>query len=229
MLQLADPPRRVFLTGGTGYLGTCLIPKLVERGHKVDALVRKDSEHKLPPGCAAVIGDALDSSSFADHVPPADTLVHLVGVSHPSAWNANQFRGVDLTSVHASVSAAQKAQIGHFVYVSVAHPAPLMKAYIQVRMECEALIGTSGLNATILRPWYVIGPGHRWPMGLLPLYWLLEHLPMTRDSSIRLGLVTLRQMSITLLWAIEHPAQGIRFMEVSEIRAMAGQGSGFYI
>ena len=41
--------------------------------------------------------------------------------------------------------------------VSVAHPAPAMKAYIEVRTRCEELIRTSGLHATILRPWYSAG------------------------------------------------------------------------
>ena len=45
-----------------------------------------------------------------------------------------------------------------------------MKAYIEVRKECEAEIQDAGLTATILRPWYVLGPGHRWPVLLKPMY-----------------------------------------------------------
>jgi uncharacterized protein YbjT (DUF2867 family) len=63
--------------------------------------------------------------------------------------------------MRASVSAASKAGIQHFIYVSVAHPAPVMKAYIAARSEAESLLKQSGLNSTILRPWYVLGPGHR--------------------------------------------------------------------
>src|SRR5262249_44208260 len=105
------------------------------------------------------------------HVAPADTFVHLVGVSHPSPSKAPLFRSVDLKSLETAVRAAQSAQVKHFVYISVAHPAPVMKAYIAVREECEQIIRNSGLNASILRPWYVLGPGHRWPYALLPMYW----------------------------------------------------------
>ena len=63
----------------------------------------------------------------------------------------------------------RSAGVQHFVYISVAHPAPMMKAYIEVRSQCEAMIRQSGMNATILRPWYVLGPGHRWPYLLLPI------------------------------------------------------------
>ena len=84
------------------------------------------------------------------------------------------FASVDLASGASAVDAAKDAGVQHFVYVSVAHPAPVMKAYIEVRSQCEALIHRSGMNATILRPWYVLGPGHRWPYLLLPVYKLME-------------------------------------------------------
>jgi len=70
-------PRNVFITGGTGYVGRALIPRLLERGHEVRALVRRNSEQKLPRSCEAVIGDALDSSSFAERVQPSETFVQL--------------------------------------------------------------------------------------------------------------------------------------------------------
>jgi uncharacterized protein YbjT (DUF2867 family) len=164
------------------------------------------------------MGDALDGKSYADQLQGIETFVHLVGVSRPAPWKARQFEAVDLASVRASLTIAQTRRIRHFVYVSVAQPAPIMKAYIRVRAECEALIQASGLTATILRPWYVLGPGHRWPYALLPLYRLLELLPATRESSRRLGLVTRRQMTDALAWAIEHPPQKLRIIEVSQLR-----------
>src|SRR5579862_7827194 len=70
--------RRVFVTGGTGYVGRPLIKLLVERGHQVQALVRPGSEGKVPAGCQAVQGDALDGKSYAAKIAPADTFVQLV-------------------------------------------------------------------------------------------------------------------------------------------------------
>ena len=204
--------RHVFLTGGTGYLGSRLIPALLERRHAVRALTRAQARSTLPAGCPAIVGDPLQSSTFVQHVPPADTFVHLVGVSRPAPWKAKQFRMVDLPSVQASLAAARSAVVSHLMYISVARPAPVMKAYLQVRAECEALIRTSGLHATILRPWYILGPGHYWPMALLPVYWLMERLPATRDSARRLGLVTLKQMIDALVWVIEHPPLSQSFL-----------------
>ena len=212
-------PHRVFVTGGTGYVGRPLITQLLERGHEVQALVRPGSERKLPAGCQAILGDALEGKSYASKINPADTFVQLVGVSHPNPSKAAEFRNVDLASGRSAIEAAQNAGVQHFVYVSVAHPAPVMKTYIEVRSQCEAMIGQSGMNATILRPWYVLGPGHRWPYLLLPMYKLMELLPSTREGATRLGLVTLKQMVRALVHVVETPAKGVRVVEVPEIRA----------
>jgi len=210
--------RRVFITGGTGYMGRRLIPRLLERGHQVRALVRAGSEGKLSAECTPVLGNALDETSYAGQLAPGDTFVQLVGVAHPSPNKAAEFRKVDLVSGLGAVAAAKAAGIRHFVYLSVAQPAPMMKAYVAVRAQCEAAIREAGLNTTILRPWYVLGPGHWWPYLLVPAYKLAELLPQTRDGARRLGLVTLEQMTLALLAAVENPVQGTRIMSVPEIR-----------
>jgi uncharacterized protein YbjT (DUF2867 family) len=210
---------RVFLTGGTGYVGRPLITLLLERGHEVHALVRLGSERKLPAGCQAIPGDALNGKSYASKIAPADTFVQLVGVAHPSPAKAAEFRSIDLASGRSAVDASKAAGVQHFVYVSVAHPAPVMKTYIEVRSQCEAMIRQSGMDATILRPWYVLGPGHRWPYFLIPIYKVMESLPSTREGATRLGLVTLQQMVRALVEAVETPAQGVRIVEVPQIRA----------
>jgi len=140
------------------------------------------------------------------------------GCAHPSPAKAAQFRTIDLASARQAISAAVAADVQHFVYVSVAHPAPIMKEYIAARSEAEAALCSSGLNATVLRPWYVLSPGRRWPLILLPVYWLLGALPATRESALRLGLVTVEQMVTTLALAVERPAKGVRILQVPEIR-----------
>lgn len=210
--------RRVFVAGATGYVGRPLVTSLVQRGHTVLALARPSSENKLPTGCELVCGNPLVPDSFSHRIAPADTWVHLVGVPHPNPRKAEQFRAVDLKSVEVAIPAAVESGVRNFVYVSVAHPAPVMKAYIEVRTRCEDLIRSAGLNATFVRPWYVLGPGHRWPYLLKPLYSICELIPYTRDGARRLGLVTLSQIVAALVHAVEDPAAGTRIMEVPEIR-----------
>ncbi|MGH7523361.1 MAG: SDR family oxidoreductase [Gemmatimonadales bacterium] len=211
--------RSVFITGGTGYLGRPLITELLARGHSVRALARAGSERRLPPGPDVVTGNALDDATFATSVAPADTFVHLVGTPHPNPSKAQQFRDVDLVSVRAAVAAAAHAWVKHFIYLSVAYPAPIMHEYIAVRKEGEGMIRASGMPATFLRPFYVLGPGHWWPYPLVPLFALMQQIPATRDGAVRLGPVTLGQMIRTLIHAVEHPPrEGVRALNAPEIR-----------
>ena len=211
-------PRHVFVAGGTGYIGRHLLPVLLSRGHSVRALVRQGSETKAPSGCEVVGGDPFDRRTFAGAIAPCDTFLQLVGVPHPSPSKARQFVEIDLRSAVESIEAARERGLAHFVYVSVAQPAPLMQAFQNARREAERVLIASGLTRTILRPWYVLGPGHRWPYLLIPVYCLLERMPSTRASAQRLGLLTLSQMVTALVDAIEHPPDRERIVEVPQIR-----------
>jgi len=213
-----ETQHRVFITGGTGYLGRFLIPQLLARGHRVTALVRPGSEKRLPPGATPVLGDALNHTTYRDAIAPADTFVHLVGVPHPSPAKAAQFRSIDLVSIREAVAAAVPARIAHFVYLSVAQPAPVMKVYLAVRAEGETMLRNSGMNATFIRPLYVLGPGHRWPYLILPIFWICQLIPSMRDGANRLIPVTLAQTIRALVESVESPATGIRIIDANQMR-----------
>jgi uncharacterized protein YbjT (DUF2867 family) len=211
----------ILVAGGTGYLGRAVVAALVARGHEVRVLTRAASTGRVPDGAAPVVGNALDAGSYSAAVRPGDTIVHLVGTPHPSPAKVAEFRRVDGPSIRAAVEAATRNAAAHVVYVSVAHPAPVMRAYIEVRAAGEATIRAAGLTATILRPWYVLGPGHRWPTVLVPLYAVARVVPVLRAGAERLGLVTLEQMVAALVGAVEHPpAVGtVRMLDVAGIRS----------
>jgi len=184
----------------------------------VRGLARAGSERRLSAGVEWVVGDPLVGSTYRDAVSGCDTMVHLIGVSHPSPAKAAQFRTIDLTAALQAISMAVAASVHHFLYVSVAFPAPIMREYIAVRQEAERAIRDSGLCATILRPWYVLGPGRRWPMVLAPIYRVMEAIPATREGARRLGLVRVEQMIAAMVRSVERPTPGVRVLDVPDIR-----------
>ena len=80
----------VFVTGGTGYMGSRLISALLGRRHRVRALARRTSLDRVPNGATVVVGDPLDAESVIAALRSDDTVVHLVGTPHPNPSKAKQ-------------------------------------------------------------------------------------------------------------------------------------------
>ena len=203
-------------------MGRRLIALLLEKGYSVKALVREGSQNKLPKEYSYVIGNPFDASTFSKAIPAGATFVQLLGVSHPGPSKKEQFRTIDLASAKASADAAKQAGVQHFVYVSVAQaPASFMKDYQQCRAEGEAAIRNTKIPATFIRPWYIVGPGHYWPLLFWPLFTILEWIPSTSKKAKALRLVALKQMLQTLLYAVDNmPATGVNIIEIDSIRKM---------
>jgi uncharacterized protein YbjT (DUF2867 family) len=211
--------RTVFITGATGYIGTRLIKRLIEREHNVIALVRKGSEEKVPTGAKVVVGNPFDAKTFQQHIPAGSVFVQLLGVAHPSPKKAKQFKEIDLKSVKASADAACSAGAVHFIYLSVAmEPVKFMQAYQEVRKEGEEYCLSKKLNCTFIRPWYVLGPGHWWPVLLLPLYGIAELVPSLRKKARATRLVTIKQMLGSLITAVENEPLPAHILEIKDIR-----------
>jgi uncharacterized protein YbjT (DUF2867 family) len=211
--------KTVFITGATGYMGTRLVRRLVEKGHRIIALVRKGSEQKVPPGAEIVIGNPFDAKTFQQYIPGGSVFVQLLGVAHPSPKKAKQFKEIDSKSLKASADAAVSAGINHFIYLSVAmEPVRFMQAYQEVRKEGEEYCLIKEFNCTFIRPWYVLGPGHWWPVLLLPAYGLAKLIPSLRKKASATGLVTIRQMIQVLVNAVEDEPLPVRILEIKDIR-----------
>ena len=210
----------VFITGGTGYIGKRLIRILLEEGFEVTALIRATSLKKLPPGCSAVIADPFDANSYVKTIPENSIFIHLLGVSHPGPKKKLLFYSVDLASLKMSVEAAKRANSVHFVYVSVAQfPTKIMADYQEERRQGEQAVLGSGIPSIFIRPWYVTGPGHYWPLFLQPAFKLLELIPSTSIQAKSLALVSLRQMLAALKQIIiNRPPEINRIVEVEDIK-----------
>jgi nucleoside-diphosphate-sugar epimerase len=166
---------KVLVTGASGFVGRATCAELGRRGHEVIALVRRLGSE--PPGTAAQIGDMTDGASLQEAVPSRrpEAVIHLAAeiASQRDArkvWEVN----VEGTRrlLEACLSDVQAAGAPRFVLVSTvvtgdAHgellepdkPLPVETPYGESKQEAEKLVRESGLDAVIVRPSHVYGPG----------------------------------------------------------------------
>jgi NAD(P)-dependent dehydrogenase (short-subunit alcohol dehydrogenase family) len=159
---VSEEKTRVFITGGTGYIGRRLIPILQRQGCAVRALVRAGSERKVPPGCEVVAGNPLDRTSFESAIEQYSTFVQLVGVPHPSPAKAQQFYDIDLVSARASIDAA--AAPGRSLRLRQRRAAAPTARPTSCRAPSPRPPGAGRPHVQRAPSVVVLGPGHRWPI-----------------------------------------------------------------
>ena len=83
---------RIFLTGGTGYIGSAVLDALVRAGHRVDALVRNTEKAAQvhARGAHPVLGDLANAASYAYAAAAADGVVHAASGLHGAGPEAER-------------------------------------------------------------------------------------------------------------------------------------------
>jgi nucleoside-diphosphate-sugar epimerase len=161
----------VLVTGASGFVGGEVCAELRRRGHEVTALVRRPGSE--PPGTRAVRGDLADVGSLAAAVRDArpDCIVHLAA-ELASQRNAERVREVNVAGTRRLLDACRTDGGPRFVLASTVvtgdaggavldedGPLPVKTPYGASKQEAERLVRESGLDAVILRPSHVYGPG----------------------------------------------------------------------
>lgn len=78
---------KIFITGGTGFVGRHLVPRLIGEGHTVTVLSRSEkASDKLPGGTSIVLGDPTEAGVWQDSVKGKDCVINLAGASMFSRW-----------------------------------------------------------------------------------------------------------------------------------------------
>lgn len=110
---------RVFVTGGSGFVGRNLIRALVAQGHEVRALARSDGSVKVVEslGAAAVGGDLLDEAALREGLAGSQALVHAAADTGQSGGNAEQER-TNVEGTRRVFRLARETRIGRAVHVS---------------------------------------------------------------------------------------------------------------
>ncbi len=153
---------KVFVTGGTGFVGNHLLGALVEKGHQVVALVRTGSEHKLkkPDEVEMVAGDVSEIADLTQGMKGCDGVIHLVGIIRAFPSKGITFERLHTEATANVIAAAKDAGISRLLHMSaLGAREDGSTTYLRTKFAAEKLVRQSGLNYTIFRPSLIFGRG----------------------------------------------------------------------
>ena len=147
---------RVIVIGSTGKIGRLTVPKLIDAGHSVIALVRASSDRHQLPERGVEIRNADLESDIAPAIEGAEACVFTAG-SGPSTGKDKTLT-VDLWGAVKAIRCCKSVGIERFVMVSAlkAHDPELgnerLKPYLVAKHAADWILERSGMQHTILRP-----------------------------------------------------------------------------
>lgn len=153
---------KVFVTGGTGFVGQEVLRQLHAAGHGIRILARHPRSTRVRDcvsrfGAEIHAGDLLDPASLPAGLQTCDAVIHLVGII--SEVGTNTFENVHTEGTRNIVNAVQQAAVKRLVHMSALGTRPnAIARYHQSKWAAEEIVRGSGIAYTIFRPSIIYGP-----------------------------------------------------------------------
>ena len=180
--------KNVVVTGGAGYVGSVLIPKLLDQGYKVkviDLFLFGDCLPKNNPNLKSVKGDIRDQGLLKTVMEGADAVIHLACISNDPSFELNPklSRSINYECFEPMVKIAKESGVKRFIYASTSsvygvsdspdvteeHPLVPLTDYNKYKGMCEPQLlkyQSPEFTTVIVRPATVCGYSPRLRLDL---------------------------------------------------------------
>ncbi len=158
-------PKSIAVLGGTGFLGTRLVARLIKDGHRVTVLSRDREQHKhllVLPGLTLENCDVYEEAQLSERLRGKDVVINLVGILNERGFGGAGFRRAHTELTQGVLQAARSAGVARLLQVSALKAAvDAPSYYLRSKGEAEKVIRAKGgsLDWTIFQPSVMFGPG----------------------------------------------------------------------
>jgi uncharacterized protein YbjT (DUF2867 family) len=214
---------RVFVTGGTGFVGRAVVAALRSEGHAVRCLVRRGSERDLRglEAIERIEGDVTVRQGLDVDIAGCDAVVHLVGIIREHPGSGVTFERIHHQATLNVLDAAAAAGVRRYVHMSALGTRPGARSrYHQTKCAAEEAVRASGMAWTIFRPAVIYGKGDGFITMLAGMVRRLPVVPVIGTGRQRLQPVPVEQVAEGFARAVTMPATAKRVFEVGGPRAV---------
>jgi NADH dehydrogenase len=149
---------RVFVTGGTGFIGSYIIDELIAKGYEIFALVRRESKDKIisHKNISCIYGDIFHKHVLEKGVSQVEAVIHLIGIIRENPGKGITFSDLHYKATTFIVDAAKTRGL-RFILMSANGVQFQKTAYQRTKFKAEEYVQLSGLPWTIFRPSVIFG------------------------------------------------------------------------
>lgn len=176
--------KRLVILGGTGFVGSYLVPRLAMDGHRITLLSRNREKRRVlavVPGVDIRSVDVYDGNALRREFEGADAVIHMIGVLHGTRRHSLQETHVELP--RRVIAACQAAGVSRLHLMSALKAGQGLSRYLKTRGEAEAVVRHSGLDWTIYQSSVMFGANDGLVSRFAALLRMLPVLPLARAGS----------------------------------------------
>ncbi len=150
---------RVFVTGGSGFVGSAVIDELLSRNYSVNALVNRKALDRPGESVQSIQGGLFNDRALDEGIHGCDAVIHLVGIIMERPSKGFTFDRIHHQGAARIVNATKRAGVRRYVHMSaLGTRANAVSDYHRTKYLGEDHVRASGLEWTIFRPSFIHGP-----------------------------------------------------------------------
>jgi NADH dehydrogenase len=196
---------KIFLCGGTGFVGSHVRHVLLEKGHELRLLVH-NRRCGYEEGVEQVSGDITIPATFCGAVSGCDVTINLVGIIREFPRRLLTFEKLHLEATRNVVDAAKEAGVKRHLQMSALGTRPnAVSRYHQSKFQGEEYVRASGLDWTIFRPSIIFGPEDAFVNKLAGMIRSFPVVPVIGDGTYRLQPVSVNDVACCIAMALDMP------------------------